>query len=160
MLQFKPARTFRERLLFGHLMFGFFKRSRYGNVLNFGSPPILSECAEFFWLFWLMLPARGSLRYFLVADRTIVAVMVLRKKERLVRVASLAVAPRYRELGLGWHLLRFAEDSAARAGAEHLELTVLKVNTPAQRLYVRFGFAFKEEKKYSFILQKRVKRRP
>jgi len=53
-------------------------------------------------------------------------------------------------------MLRFAEERARKEYKKWLELTVIKTNTPAQRLYAKLGFSFKKERKYSFVLKKRV----
>jgi ribosomal protein S18 acetylase RimI-like enzyme len=42
-------------------------------------------------------------------------------------------------------------------GKEWLELTVLKGNSPAQRLYVKFGFSAMKERRWSFIMKKQAR---
>lgn len=55
-------------------------------------------------------------------------------------IASLAVAPEARGLGIGGRLLDFVEDRA-RPGAKHIFLCVSSFNTRARALYERHGYA-------------------
>jgi ribosomal protein S18 acetylase RimI-like enzyme len=49
--------------------------------------------------------------------------------------------------------LNHAAKLARKLGKASLELTVLKMNKPASRLYNSFGFHLKEEKRRSYVLQ-------
>jgi ribosomal protein S18 acetylase RimI-like enzyme len=155
-LRAKRANHFPQRLAFGYFTFEFFRKSEYGNVLWLGSPQVLSWFAAVPYLFWTVFLSRGLSRYFVMMDRSPVGVFAFRQKSDALYVGSVAVAPNYRGRGIGSFILCFAEEIARKAGKRWLELTVMKVNTPAQKLYVRFGFTLKEEKRYSFVLKKKI----
>ncbi len=56
-------------------------------------------------------------------------------------VNVVAVLPQYRGLGLGSHLLAFAEATATQLGKSGMSLIVADNNTGARRLYERQGYA-------------------
>ena len=56
-------------------------------------------------------------------------------------VASMAVAPRYRQQGLGGALMSAVKERFSAKGAKALTLHVREANAPAVRLYERQGFA-------------------
>jgi ribosomal protein S18 acetylase RimI-like enzyme len=66
----------------------------------------------------------------------------------------LAVAPEYRRLGIAKQILNFSAKIAKKRGKRWLELTVLKKNTPARRLYEKSGFVKKKERRWSLVMQK------
>jgi ribosomal protein S18 acetylase RimI-like enzyme len=156
MLQVKRAKSFSQRLTFGYFMFEFFRKSEYGNVLGLGSPPVLSSFAAVPYMLWTAFFGRRSSKYSVLIEGSPVGIIALRPRSDGLYVSSLAVAPCCRGRGIGSFMLRFAEDVAKKAGKKWLALTVMKVNTPAQRLYVKLGFTLKEEKHYSFVLNKRI----
>jgi len=137
-------------------MFEFFRKSEYGNVLGLGSPPVLSSFATVPYMLWMAFLRRSSSEYLVLIDESIVGVIACRPRSDALYVSSLAVAPNCRGKGIGSRMLHFAEEMATKGGKSWLELTVMKVNTPAQRLYARLGFRLKEEKRYSFVLKKRI----
>ncbi len=55
-------------------------------------------------------------------------------------IATIAVHPDYRQLGIGAHLLAKSLESVIRRGAEQATLEVRASNHAAQSLYKRFGF--------------------
>jgi ribosomal protein S18 acetylase RimI-like enzyme len=89
--------------------------------------------------------------------KNVIGVVVFREKPGSLLVASLGVAKEYRRLGVATYVLRRAEKLAIQLGKQWLELTVLKGNTPAQRLYVKSGFSAVKEKRMSFIMKKQAK---
>lgn len=95
-------------------------------------------------------------RYFVKLKDRVVGTLVFHEKSDALYIRSLAVAPEFRRLGVATYILNLVERSAKRIGKKSIELSVLKSNFPARRLYRKFGFAQKEEKKRSFVLAKRV----
>jgi ribosomal protein S18 acetylase RimI-like enzyme len=95
-------------------------------------------------------------RYFVKFEKHIVGVFILREKPEVLYISSLAVAPNYRRFGVGTRILKYAERAAGRMGKKWLELSVLKINTPARRLYEKTGFVKEKEKRLGFILRKEI----
>lgn len=142
--------------LFNLLEFRFFAASERGKALVFGNPPLLmlsfivpyilvGEIAHF----------RGK-RFFVKLGKRIVGILVLKAGHKAIVIGSLAVSPLCREFGVGLFMLRWIEERCRRMNEEWLELSVLKGNVPAQRLYYRFGFRKAAERRWSFVLRKRV----
>jgi ribosomal protein S18 acetylase RimI-like enzyme len=65
-----------------------------------------------------------------------------------------AVSPFYRKIGVATYILNHAHMMARQLGKSALELSVLKTNLPALRLYRKSGFREKKEKRRSLILGK------
>ena len=97
--------------------------------------------------------------YFITLGRQVVGVLDLRKDVRTLYIYILAVSPDYRRIGIATYALNQAEAIATKLHKEALELSVLKQNTPALRLYMRHGYSVKEEKRRSFILRKQIIKR-
>mgnify|MGYP000802467617 FL=1 len=55
-------------------------------------------------------------------------------------IHALGVHPEYAGQHIGRRMVEFAADKAKTAGQKALRLDVLKGNTPAEKLYTRFGF--------------------
>ncbi len=66
------------------------------------------------------------------------------KGEYLV-IHMLAVAPKLQGHGIGATMIQYAVDFAVRNGYREIRLDVVPGNTPAIRLYERFGFVFAGE---------------
>jgi len=143
-------------LLFNLFEFNFFSNSEHGSAMPFGNsklqaflivgPYVLSCEAIFF----------RKRRYFVKLKDRVAGTLVVHEESDALYIRSLAVAPEFRRLGVATYILNLVERSAKRIGKKSIELSVLKSNFPARRLYRKFGFAQKEEKKRSFILAKRV----
>ena len=93
-------------------------------------------------MFWNEL-AQGPSRTYLVAvdDDTITGYAGLAAMPDEAYVQTIAVAPRHQREGLGATLLTALMDDAQRRGIPRVGLEVRTDNTPAIRLYERFGFA-------------------
>jgi ribosomal protein S18 acetylase RimI-like enzyme len=98
---------------------------------------------------------RGK-RYLVRSGKNVVGSVVFHERSDSLLVASLGVAKEYRRLGTATFILGYAERVATSLGKEWLELTVLKANVPAQRLYVKLGFRLWRVRKRSFILRKKT----
>jgi ribosomal protein S18 acetylase RimI-like enzyme len=96
-------------------------------------------------------------RYFVKLKDQIAGVLVLREKPDALFISSLAIAPEYRRCGLAIHLLNYSAEAGHRLRRSWLELTVLKKNARARRLYEKAGFFKKKERKWSFVLRKSIK---
>jgi ribosomal protein S18 acetylase RimI-like enzyme len=96
-------------------------------------------------------------RYFVTLKQQIVGILALQEKDDSLYVSSLAVSPFYRKIGVATHILNYATIVTRQLHKNALELSVLKVNTPALRLYKKNGFRKKEERRRTFILRKNVK---
>jgi ribosomal protein S18 acetylase RimI-like enzyme len=53
-------------------------------------------------------------------------------------------------------MIVFCSTIALRMHKSWLELSVLKVNTPARRLYKKAGFKFEKSRRWSLILRRKV----
>jgi ribosomal protein S18 acetylase RimI-like enzyme len=69
----------------------------------------------------------------------------------------LAVSPFYRKIGIATYILNYVAMMAGRLHKDALELSVVKANTPALRLYKKYGFRQEKEKRRSFILRRNLK---
>jgi ribosomal-protein-alanine N-acetyltransferase len=86
--------------------------------------------------------AQGNRTYIVVtSDAEILGYGGLMLIEDDAHITTLAVVPGFRRMRLGTRLLLTLVEKALAAGARHLTLEVRAMNTDAQRLYERFGFA-------------------
>jgi ribosomal protein S18 acetylase RimI-like enzyme len=153
-LQIKSAKRFRH-LHFNLLSFHFFKNSEGGNLLFFGSPQLLSPLTVIPYILAMEVILFRGKRYFVKLKEQVVGMFVIREKPEALYINSLAVAPEYRRLGIATYILNYANNLANQLDKKWLELSVLKVNIPALRLYMKVGFNEKIEKKLSLILKKK-----
>ncbi len=145
-----------EHLYFNLLNFLFFKKGEQGQALFFGSPKLLSHLAAVPYILALEIVFFRKKRYFVRLGEHIAGMFVLREKSEALHISSLAVAPKYRRFGVATYILYYANKLARRLSKEWLELGVSKANAPALRLYKKFGFAKKEERKWSLVLRRHV----
>ncbi|NWF86528.1 GNAT family N-acetyltransferase [Candidatus Bathyarchaeota archaeon] len=145
-----------ERLHFDFLSFCFFRNSDGGNVLYFGNPKLLSLLAVISYMLAIEILNFRAKRYFVKFKEHVVGVFILREKSDTLYISSLAVNPFYRKLGIATHILSYSEKLAKQMYKQWLELTVLKMNKPALRLYLKWGFRVKEEKKRHSVLRKNL----
>ncbi len=83
----------------------------------------------------------------------VVGVFALEEEAEALFISVLASNPFYRRIGIASFVLEHATTLARKFGKKYLELAVTKKNDPALKLYNKFGFHVKKEKKRSFILQ-------
>jgi len=155
-LQIIPVKG-HEHLYFNLLHFNFFKNSEKRGFLFFGRGWLLALLIVIPYILALeVINLRGK-RFFVKLDERVVGIFVLREKPKTLYIDSLAVAPEHRRRGIGTYILTYTSKLAKSISKEWLELSVLKTNTPALQFYGKLGFIKKEEKKWSFILRKRLK---
>jgi ribosomal protein S18 acetylase RimI-like enzyme len=155
-LRFKPAST-SEHMLLNLRNFNFFRRSDSGKaIMVFGEHRLPTwliaipyvVLSEFFFL--------RSVRYYVTLKNQIVGIVVVHEESENLYVNSLAVAPEYRGNGIANAMIVFCSTIALRMHKSWLELSVLKVNTPARRLYKKAGFKFEKSRRWSLILRRKV----
>jgi ribosomal protein S18 acetylase RimI-like enzyme len=78
-------------------------------------------------------------------DKEIIGIIVLvlnvrRKMKHIANINSMYVKPLYRNKGLAFDLLNFAENIALSKGVERLNLSVVESNLIAFNLYKKCGF--------------------
>lgn len=145
-----------EHLSFNWREFSFFNNGDHGSVLFFGSSRSLAPLVFVPYILSLELVFLRNRRYLVRLKQQAVGLFVLRKKHDTLYISSLAVAPEFRRLGIATYILSYAERLARSLGKQRLELSVLKLNIAAHRVYRKFGFVKREEKKWSYVLSKKV----
>jgi GNAT superfamily N-acetyltransferase len=145
-----------QHLTFDFLEFRFFWNSENGKAIFFGNPRLLMPIIAIPYMLTLEIYNFRRKRYFIKLGEQIMALFVLKIRHGSTIVNSLAVSPEYRRLGIGLFILNKVENLCRRMNGEWLELTTLKSNAPAQRLYKKYGFTATAERKWSLILRKRI----
>lgn len=146
-----------EHLLFNLKNFNFFRKSEGGNAsLFFGHSRLLTILIAVPYVIGSELAFFRESRYFVELKRQVVGIFVLREEPDALYVGSLGVAPEYRRFGVATHILDYSTRVASRLGKKWVELTVLRKNIRALRLYEMAGFVKKEERKWSFILRRKL----
>jgi ribosomal protein S18 acetylase RimI-like enzyme len=95
-------------------------------------------------------------RYFVTVKQQIVGVFALEERTRVLYISNVAISPFYRRIGVATYLLDHAAALARQLDKSILELSVNKVNTPALKLYRKYGFTKKKARINSYILRKDV----
>ena len=147
----------RQFLTLSFLQFRFFWDSENGTAIIFRRNPrwLVPFITIPYTLGWAVYN-HGARGYFVKLGEQIVAVFTLSMKHESMIISSLGVSPEYRRLGVGLFILAEVEKLCRKMNVEWLELSVLKGNMPARRLYERFGFFVVREKRWSYILKKRI----
>jgi ribosomal protein S18 acetylase RimI-like enzyme len=145
-----------EHLFFNLCDFDFFRKSTGGNYLFFGNPRLLVPIVAVPYVLSCEVIFLRRKRFFVKMRGSVAGIFIVREKGESLYINSLAVAPECRRFGLGRFMLDFAGKLAKRLGKKWLELSVLKANIPARRLYAKAGFSTFEERKRSLTLRKRV----
>jgi RimJ/RimL family protein N-acetyltransferase len=145
-----------EHLAFNLYEFNFFKNSERRSAMPFRSPRLLDPFVVVCYVLLAEVVFFRKKRYFVKLKDDIVGVFVLQRKIGSLYISSLAVAPAARRHEVATFILSYTERLGKKLSIERLELSVLKKNAPALRLYKKFGFFKKEEKKWSLILSKKI----
>ena len=153
--QSEPVK-WRQHFLFNLLNFLHFRKSDYENRFSIESHPLSLSVAIPYILFAEIYFFKQR-RYFVILKKRIVGVIALQEKAETLYISSLSVSPFYRKTGVATYMLNHAIAMAEQLHKNTLELSVLKANTPALRLYVKSGFRKKKERKRTFILGKNVR---
>ncbi|MCJ7424313.1 GNAT family N-acetyltransferase [Candidatus Bathyarchaeota archaeon] len=153
--QAKPVER-HQHFLFNLLAFLSFRKSDYENRFSIESHP-LSPFAAIPYILFAEIYFFRQRRYFVTLTERIIGGIALQEKDDVLYISSLAVSPSYRKIGVATYMLNHAIVMARQLHKNALELSVLKANTPALKLYVKSGFRKKKERRRSFILQKDVK---
>jgi ribosomal protein S18 acetylase RimI-like enzyme len=145
-----------EHFYFNLLEFRFFRDTEGGVTLPFGNNRPVTNLVMMPYVLFAELFLFRAARFFVRLGKYMVGVLVLREREGNLYIASLAVAQEYRRLGVATFVLMYAERLASALHLEGVQLTVLKRNLPAQRLYLKLGFKPRRETRSSFVLQKKI----
>ena len=145
-----------EHLLFNVYDFRFFNASENGSAMPFGNSKLLATLIAIPYILLCEAIFLRRQRYFVKLKNPVVGVLVLYEKPESLRVSELAVAPEYRRCGIAKQILNSSARVARERGKRWLELTVLKKNFPALRLYQKSGFFKKEERRWSLVLRRKV----
>jgi ribosomal protein S18 acetylase RimI-like enzyme len=140
----------KEHFLFNLLCFLYFRRSVARTLEKRG---ILGTFIIIPYVFFAEVYFFRTPRYFVTAGERIVGLAALQEKTDTIFISVLASHPFYRRMGIASFALDHAAKLARKLGQTSLELAVLKTNTPALKLYYKFGFKVKEQKRRSFIMQ-------
>ena len=155
-LCFRPVSTSNHMLL-NFRNFDFFRRSESGRtIMLLGKSKLLTWLIAIPYIVSSEFVFLRSARYYATLKNQIVGIVVVREETENLFVNSLAVAPEYRGKGIATAMIAFCMRTAMRMNKDWLELSVLKVNTPARCLYKKAGFKLKESRRWSLLLRKRV----
>ena len=144
-LKIEPLDKLRH-LTFNFLEFRYFWDSENGKAIFLGNPRLLKPLIIVPYMLTLEVYNFRTKRYFIKFKNKIIAQFGLRLRHDTLIVSSLAVSPECRRHSIGLFILNWTENLARHTKTEWLELAVLKRNTPAQRLYQKFGFKITAEK--------------
>ena len=154
--QVEPVSS-RKHFLFNLLNFQYFRKSAYEDRLAIEIHPLSLFIAIPYIIFSEVYFFRQK-RYFVIIGQQIIGLFALKQKAEALYISSLAASPLYRRMGVAACILNHALRVADQLQKKAVELSVLKTNTPALRLYVKFGFRKKGEKRRSFTLRIDVKK--
>jgi ribosomal protein S18 acetylase RimI-like enzyme len=154
-LQIKPVKK-REHFLFNLYEFRFFRNSEQRSAMPLAIPRVLDPFATVAYTLLAEIAFFRKTCYFFMQERHVVGVLALSEKPGSLYINSLAVASEVRRCGIAMFALNYAEKVARKLRKERLELSVLKKNAPALKLYNKLGFVKKEERKWSLVLNKRI----
>jgi ribosomal protein S18 acetylase RimI-like enzyme len=147
----------KEHLLFNLYEYSFFRKSQQNRAMFFRIPPILSALLSIPYLVSLELILLKTRRYFVVLENQIVGLFAIEQYYDSLYVATLAVAQEVWRHSIATCILDCITSLGKRMNADSIELSVLRTNIPAQKLYVKCGFGKKAENPLSLILTKRIR---
>jgi ribosomal protein S18 acetylase RimI-like enzyme len=148
----KPIKA-REHFLFNFLNFLYFRKADAGVRFVLENGP-LSVFVVIPYVLFSEIYFFRQWRFFIVVKERIAGVLALQDEDDRIYISSLAVSPAYRRIGIASYALCFSQEFALSTGKNAVELTVLKKNVPAIRLYLKQGFRLEKERKRSIVLRK------
>jgi ribosomal protein S18 acetylase RimI-like enzyme len=154
-LEIIPVRI-TEHLLFNLLHFRFFKNSEKRGFLFFGKNWVIALLIVIPYILVLEVVLLRRKRFFVKFKKRIIAIVAFLETSKSLYIESLAVAPQCRRLGMGTCIIAYANKLAIRLRKKCLELSVLKTNIPALKLYEKLGFVRSKEKKWEFVLTRQL----
>ena len=95
-------------------------------------------------------------RLFFKFGKHVAGIAALDQEPHVLYISTLAVSPEFRRAGIASFILNYAETVAEKIGKGYLELSVLKKNLPARKLYEKHGFSVKKEKRRTYLMTKKV----
>ncbi len=146
-----------EHVLFNLTEFLLFKDSERGLAFPFGAPNVFATLFVIPYTLMAEIIFFRSCRYFIMIENEIAGVLAITSEEDGIYISTIGIERNYRRHGIAGFVLDRVERLASQRGKRRLELSVLKRNTPAQRLYAELGFSKKSETAWSLILQKNIK---
>jgi ribosomal protein S18 acetylase RimI-like enzyme len=154
-LQITPVKH-TEFLLFGLLVFKFFRTPQNKNILLLGIPKVANSFIIFLYIFKFGLLNLRRERYFVRLDNHFVGTFSIDETPNSIHLYSLTINPQWRQRGIATYILNYVEARAICGNKNWLYLSVGKTNYPAIRLYKDFGFIRIEESKWFFLLRKMI----
>jgi ribosomal protein S18 acetylase RimI-like enzyme len=139
----------KEHFLFNLLCFLYFRRSAARSI---EAPPI-GTLIIIPYVFFAEVYFFRSRRYFVTIGEQILGLFAIQEKTDAIFISVLASHPFYRRTGIASFVLNHVVIFAKKLGKTSVELAVTKRNKPALKLYNKFGFHVKEEKRRSYVLQ-------
>lgn len=152
--QIRPIRV-REHFLFNLLNFLYFRKNDCKSGFLIENHPLSLLIIIPYVMFSEAYFLRHK-RYFITLKQRTAGVLALKENADALYVSSLAISPFYRRIGAATCILDHITIVTERLHRNALELSVLKTNTPALRLYWKSGFRRKKEKRRSMILRKDI----
>ena len=138
-----------EHLKFNLYNFNVFRKSAGGKAIPFfGSSRAMTILTAFPYIVGSELIFFRGMRFFLKIKKQIAGIFILREKQDALYVSSLGVMLEFRGHGIATHILDYCAEIASRLGKKWLDLTVLKMNYAARRLYKSTGFLKKKETRW------------
>jgi len=146
-----------EHMSFNLRNFNFFRRSDSGKaIMLFGSSRFFTWLIAIPYVVSSELIFLRCMRYYALLHGEIAGILVLREEPDTIFVSNLAVAPDYRRHGIATDMIGYCTTIAKKMHKNWLELSVLKGNVPARRLYSKTDFVQKKDRRWSINLQRKI----
>jgi predicted GNAT family acetyltransferase len=155
-LRFRKVSTL-EHLALNLRNFNIFRRGDSGKaIMFFGTSKFFTWLIAIPYIISSELVFLRTTRFYATIEDQVAGILVLREEQDILYVSDLGVAPEYRGHGIATAMLNYCTKIARTISKSWLELSVLKTNTPARCLYEKTGFVQKENRRWSFVLRKKV----
>jgi GNAT superfamily N-acetyltransferase len=157
-LRVEPV-SLRHRLRFNLCDFTYFSSSENGIAMPFGNSRILATLIAVPYVLACEAIFFRKNRLFFKLGKRVAGILALAQEPNRLYISTVAVAPELRRLGIASFILNYAETVAEKISKPYLELSVLKKNLPARKLYQKHSFKVKKEKRRTYLMAKNVDRR-